>query len=185
MIISISGKPGSGKSTLARELSRKLGWKYHYMGGLRRNAAAKRGLTLQEYNKLGETDPSTDMEVDEFQKHLGETEDNFIIDGRTSWYFIPHSLKIYLDVDETIGVQRVFNELQNANNRNEDKTLNTVKCVAESIQKRLNSDNLRYKKYFNIDVFDKNNYDYVLDTSNLNPTEALAEVYNYIKQKQK
>lgn len=58
--------------------------------------SAKRGMTLAEYNKLGETDPSTDIEVDEYQKKLGETEDNFIIEGRTSWHFIPHSLKFLL-----------------------------------------------------------------------------------------
>ena len=98
MIISLSGAPGSGKSTVAQMLADKLSWPRYYMGGLRREAAKKRGLSLAEYNKLGETDIKTDKEVDEYQRELGEKEDNFVIEGRTSWYFIPHSLKIYLDV---------------------------------------------------------------------------------------
>ncbi|MCX6797924.1 MAG: AAA family ATPase [Candidatus Falkowbacteria bacterium] len=61
MIISISGNHGSGKSTIAESLADKLNWPRYYMGGLRRAAAKKRGLTLAEYNKLGEVDPKTDL----------------------------------------------------------------------------------------------------------------------------
>ncbi|NUM42573.1 MAG: AAA family ATPase, partial [Leptospiraceae bacterium] len=100
MIISISGAHGSGKSTVAQMLAKKLFWPRYYIGGLRREAAKKRGLTLAEYNALGETDPTTDTEVDEYQRQLGLSSDNFIIEGRTSWYFIPHSFKVYLDVSE-------------------------------------------------------------------------------------
>ena len=69
MIIALSGMPGSGKSTVAKQLAEKLGWPRYYIGGLRREAARKRGMTLEEYNKLGETDPATDKEVDEMQKN--------------------------------------------------------------------------------------------------------------------
>jgi len=57
MIISISGTPGAGKGTLAKNLAAELGWPVFSMGDLRRQAAARRGMTLAEYNKLGETDP--------------------------------------------------------------------------------------------------------------------------------
>mgnify|MGYP003822174167 FL=1 len=53
MIISLSGAGGSGKSTIAMKLADKLGWPRYYIGGLRREMAARRGLTLAEYNKLG------------------------------------------------------------------------------------------------------------------------------------
>ncbi|NCN22449.1 AAA family ATPase, partial [Candidatus Falkowbacteria bacterium] len=65
MIITFSGAAGSGKSTIAQKLADNLKWPRYYMGGLRREAAKKRGLTLAEYNELGEKDPKTDMEVDE------------------------------------------------------------------------------------------------------------------------
>jgi cytidylate kinase len=42
--------------------------------------AKQRGLTLAEYNQLGETDPETDKEVDQYQRELGEKKDNFIIE---------------------------------------------------------------------------------------------------------
>ncbi len=181
MIISLSGAPGSGKSTIAKMLSAELAWPRYYIGGLRREAALKRGLTLAEYNKLGETDPATDKEVDEYQRELGQKEDNFVIEGRTSWYLIPHSLKIYLDVSLEEGARRIFGSLQKSNDRNEGNNLNSVEAVVESNKKRIASDNARYRKYYDIDVYDFKNYDFYLDTTNLTPDEVFQSVYSFVK----
>jgi len=185
MIISINGNMGSGKTTLAKKLSERLGWNYYSMGELRREAARKRGITLAEYNKLGESDISTDLEVDKFQQELGEKNDNFVIDGRTSWYFIHNSLKIFLDVDEKVGAQRVWHNIQNSTIRNEDKNLYSLNDVLISIRKRKKSDIFRYKKYFNIKVYNIKNYDLVIDTSKLKKNETFKIAYNFIKEKLK
>jgi len=181
MIISLSGAMGSGKSTIAQMLSDKLAWPRYYIGGLRREAAKKKGMTLAEYNKLGETDPTTDKEVDEYQRKLGRKEDNFVIEGRTSWYLIPHSLKIYLDVSPEEGARRIFGSLQKKNERNEDHGLDSLETVMESNKKRLASDNTRYQKYYNIDVYSPKNYDFYLDTTNLTPEEVFQSVYTFVK----
>lgn len=181
MIISIGGAAGSGKSTVAKKLAKKLDWPHYYMGKLRREIARKQGLTLAEYNKLGEKDPTTDSKVDRYQKKLGKTKNNFIIEGRTSWYFIPHSLKIYLAVEEKTGAERVFKELKRKNSRNEDKDLKTVADVLKSQQQRKKSDKKRYRKYYQIDIYNKKNYNFVLDTTNLNRKQVFAETYNFVK----
>jgi CMP/dCMP kinase len=183
MIISISGNQGSGKSTIAKMLAEKLSWPRYYMGKIRREAAREKGMTLAEYNKLGEKDPSTDLEVDNYQKKLGESEANFVIEGRTSWYFIPHSLKIYLYVKTEIGAQRIFNHLQSENQRNEAENLNSVEDVIKSIKERHASDIKRYEKYFKIDVHDINNYDFYLDTSDLEIQEVFEKTYSFVKKK--
>ncbi len=180
MIISFSGAHGSGKSTIAQRLAAMLGWPHYYIGGLRREAAAKKGLTLAEYNQLGENDPATDREVDEYQRELGKNEDNFVIEGRTSWYFIPHSLKIYLDVDEEEGARRIFSHLQQKNQRNEGDDLNSVQAVKASLARRLLSDNLRYQKYYGIDVYHPENYDFYLNTTNLSPDQVFDQVYAFV-----
>lgn len=182
MIISFGGNAGSGKSTTAKQLSEKLGWPRYYVGAIRREKAKERGLTLTEYNKLGETDPSTDYEVDEYQKNLGETEDNFVIEGRTSWLLIPHSLKIFLDVDERVAANRLFKELQNNNDRNEGISFNNVDEVLSLVQQRRQSDDLRYRKYYNdVNVFDHKNFDFVLDTSNLTQDQVFDQVYAFVQ----
>jgi len=183
MIISISGGAGSGKSTVAKKLAKKLDWPRYYMGGMRREMARKKGITLAEYNKLGEKNPETDSEVDEYQKKLGQTKDNFIVEGRTSWYFIPHSLKIYLDVDEKVAAERIFEELKGKHSRNEDKNLKTMADVLRSQQARKKSDKKRYKKYYQFDAYDKKNYDFVLNTTKLNKNQVFAKIYDFIKSR--
>ncbi|MFA4942217.1 MAG: cytidylate kinase family protein [Patescibacteria group bacterium] len=182
MIISLSGANGSGKSTLSQKLSDKLGWPRYSMGTIRREAALKQGLSLAEYNKIGEQDPQNDRIVDEYQKELGKTQDNFIIDGRTSWYFIPHSLKIYLDVAIEVGAQRVWKDIQERGQReNEDKNIRSYEDALKSLKQRRQSDTDRYQKYYNIDVNDKKHYDYYLDATDLTPEEAFDRVYDFVK----
>ena len=183
MIISLSGAPGSGKSTTAQMLADKLGWPRYYIGGLRREAAQKRGMSLAEYNKLGESDISTDKEVDEYQAELGKKEDDFIIEGRTSWHFIPHSLKIYLDVEPEEGARRIFGSLQKKNNRNEDSHLETWQDVLASTSQRSASDTRRYQQYYGIDVYDKANYDFCLDTTHLSPEQVFSRVLEWVQTK--
>ncbi len=180
MIITLSGAAGSGKSTIAQMLADKLAWPRYYMGGLRRETARKKGMTLADYNKLGEEDESTDKEVDYYQKDLGLKEDNFIIEGRTSWYFIPHSLKIYLDVSLEEGARRIFSSLQEDNNRNEADGLDTLKKVEESMIERKESDRKRYQKYYNIDVYNKDHYDFYLDTTDMSRNEVFETIYEYV-----
>lgn len=180
MIISISGAEGAGKSTIAKMLAEKLGWPRYYIGGIRRQKAAEKGMTLAEYNKLGESDPSTDVEVDEYQRRLGQEQDDFVIEGRTSWYFIPHSFKIFLDVKMEEAAKRIFSALQESQDRNEGKGLDSEAAVLESLKGRRESDRVRYDKYFGINVFDPSHYDFVLDTTDLSIEEAFNRVYDAV-----
>ncbi|MFH1233298.1 MAG: (d)CMP kinase [Patescibacteria group bacterium] len=182
MIISIAGRAGSGKSTVAQKLAEKLDWQYYDMGAIRRLKAKSLGLSLAEYNKLGENNPQTDLELDNYQKKLSKTLNNFVISGRTSWHFIPYSMKIYLDVKDTIGAKRVWMELKKKNYRNEDKDIKTIKDVLASQRQRVASDIKRYKKYYQINVYDHKNFDYIIDTTDLTKKQVLDQVYNYVKK---
>jgi cytidylate kinase len=182
MIISFSGMAGAGKSTVAELLSKKLGIKRYYIGGMRRDMAKKRGMTLEEYNKLGETDISTDKEVDLFQEELGKKEDDFIIEGRTSFHFIPHSIKIFLDVDPYIGAKRIFSAKNQKASRNESESASIEELMIKN-KERADCDRKRYKKYYGIsDCYDKHNFDYVLDTTNLSPNEIVLKIIYYLEK---
>lgn len=181
MIISLSGAPGSGKSTIAKRLAEELSWPRYYIGGLRRQKAQERGMTIAEYNKLGETDPSTDLEVDRYQEELGKKEDNFIIEGRTSWYFIPHSLKLYIDVEEEEGAKRILKEMESNNERNEGAPKDMDELIKD-LRERMKSDDKRYRKYFGINAFNKDNFDHIIDTTDLGPDEAYRETLKIIKK---
>ena len=183
MIISLSGAPGSGKSTVAQMLAEKLGWQRYYMGRIWREMASKHGVDVMAYSKLNESSPDKDKEVDEYQRELGKDKDNFVIEGRTSWYFIPHSFKIFLDVYPEEGAKRIFGAVQHKNSRNEGDNLATWQDVLASNKERTASDNGRYLKYYGIDVNNPANYDLYLDTSDLNENESFNIVYNFIKDR--
>lgn len=183
MIITLTGLPGSGKSTVADALSKKFNLKRYYMGELRREMARERGLTLEELNKLGETEDWTDKLVDDYQKKLGETEDNFIIEGRTSFFLIPNSLKIFLSVDLKIGAERIFKEIQNSteDKRNEGK-FTSVEETLESLKARIESDTKRYQKYYGVDVLDPAHFNIVFDTTNLTADEVIQNLSKKIAE---
>lgn len=178
MIVSISGQPGSGKSTVAKKLAKEFGLQRYYIGGIRRQMAKERGLTLQEFNRLGEKEDFTDKEVDQYQKKLGQTEDNFVIEGRTSCLFIPNSIKIFLEVDEKVGAERIFDHLKDKSaERNEGRNLDSVKDVLRSNQARMKSDKARYLKWYQQDPFDRSHYDCIIDTTDL----SMEEEYQAVK----
>lgn len=183
MIITISGKPGSGKTTVGRMLANHLGYDEYDIGILRREMARKRGMSINEYNKLGETDPSTDTEADEYQKQLGLDTDNFVIQGRTSFHFIPHSVKIFLDVGERIGAERIWGDLQkDAEGRNEGK-YSSIEQLITATRKRIASDTKRYHQYYDINIFEKNHYDLWIDTSDQTPQQTLDAIVGFLQNK--
>ncbi|MEK7496317.1 MAG: cytidylate kinase family protein [Patescibacteria group bacterium] len=184
MIITISGTPGSGKSTLGKMLAEKLGWARFYIGGVRREIARRHGITLEELNKLGETEAWTDKEVDDYIKELGVTRDNIIIEGRTAFFLIPNSIKLFVTVAPRVGATRVFSELQSDKiSRNEGSNLDSIEAVEASHQARMKSDDTRYQKYYHKNIFDESQYDFILDTTNLTIAEGFSKLCSYLEDK--
>src|SRR5260221_8570041 len=147
MIISISGVPGSGKTSVAKLLAKQRGMTFYSMGGLRGKMALERGITIDELNRLGETDPTTDTSVDDYQRELGKKEDNFVIEGRLSWHFIPNSFKIFLGCDLHEAAKRIYGARKNETSRDDEPLYANVEQAEKDIANRMASDDLRYQKY--------------------------------------
>ena len=179
MIITISGQAGSGKSTIAKLLSAQLKLKHFSMGDLRRRMAEERGMTLAALNKLGETQDFTDREVDEFQKRLGKEQDGFVVDGRTSWYFIPRSIKIYLEAKLRDRAKRVFQDERSV------EKFASLKDTEIALEEREASDRKRYRKYYGIDVYDRKHYDIVVDTTGMMPDRIADKIVEYIMERER
>ena len=180
MIVTISGKAGTGKSTVANLLSKKLKLKHYSIGDLMRVMALEKGVSLLELNKLAEKDASIDFELDNKLKELGKTKDNFVVDGRLTAFFIQHAeFKIFLDANDRVRAQRI---LKDKRGHEESKNLT---ATIKNIKKREESEKRRYKKYYGVDYLDKRLYNFVIDTTNLNPFQVVGKIVKFVKTKQK
>jgi cytidylate kinase len=185
MIISISGTPGSGKTSVAKYIAKDLGMKFYSVGELRGKMAKERGMTLDEFNKLGETERFTDEDADEYQKQLGINEDNFVIEGRLCWHFIPNSFKIFLTCDLDEAARRIFEARKNPEEgRDDERMYKSIEDAKKQIEERMASDTKRYQKYYGLNYQDPENYDLVVDTTDQESIESSATyILNDLKQR--
>ena len=176
MRITIGGTAGSGKSTVAKLLARKLGYKHYSMGDFQREIAEEKKISLLELGKLEEENRSLDEEVDQRQIDLGRNDDDFVIDARLGFHFIPNSVKIFLDADFKERAKRILADIiRKEHNVNLENTKKNMKIRKASEQKR-------YKKYYDIDPYDKSHYDLVIDTTSITPEEVVEKILGFVKK---
>lgn len=150
------------------------------IGGLRRRRARQLGLTLNEYNRLGERDDRTDRGVDRLQRTIGRRARRFIFDGRLSFYFLPRSTKIFLYVSPAVGAARIWGDLRRSSQRNEAPGLRSAADVERATKARIRSDRKRYRKLYGVDPYQRKHYDLYLDTSSLSEAEVYRRVKKFI-----
>ncbi len=189
MIITISGTPGSGKSTVAKILLQKLNAERIYVGGIRRDLAREKGLTLQELNEYARTHPETDVDVDQKAaaeaRHLEKKGKIVIVEGRTQFHFLPESIKVFIKVDPTVGAQRIWKDLQSKATQQErnEGNINSLEETKRSTQEREEIDAQRFLKYYGIDHRDQSQYDLVLDSTKESAEEIAGRVLKYLQAK--
>jgi CMP/dCMP kinase len=176
MIITISGQAGSGKSSVAKYLADKLKLKHYSMGDLRRKMARDRNMSLAALNELGEKEDFTDKQVDKAQEDLGKQENNFVMDGRLSYYFIPKSIKIYIKAKLRTRAERVYSD-----ERAEEKFRDIGDSIASLIE-RERSDKKRYEKYYELDCNNELQYDLIIDSTQQGVDEVGDEVIEFLKR---
>jgi len=184
MIITISGDPGSGKSSVAKAVAKKLGYN-HYSGGDMRGLLAKEhGMTIDQLNAVGEKEDWTDRGVDEQIGKLSKREDNFVIDSRLAFHFIPQSVKIYLSANVKVAAERIYKDtLIKDTDRSDEPKYKNAEEVERYLRERVASDKKRYKKYYGLDHTDPKHYDLVLDTTRLSLEESIEKVLMFVKGK--
>jgi CMP/dCMP kinase len=184
IIISLNGQEGSGKSTIATMVAEKLKIPRFYMGQIFRDMAKEKGLTLPEFRKICDSDPSFDNQVDDYVVSLPGKHGSFIIESRTAWHFIPQSIKIYLQVNPRVAAERIFKGLSRSNNRgNEDINLDNIANIERSILQRRAEDSERYFSLYGIHQDDEKNYDFTLDTTGLTIEDVFEKVIAIINEK--
>ncbi len=161
-IITIAGAPGSGKSSTVAGVARLLGYEHFSSGDLFRKMAAERGMSIEEINFAAETQKEIDRGVDEFLLRLGKERDNFVVDSRTAFHWMPESFKIFLRLDPHIAAERIFAQIQNGERASQSAS--SLNQLFDDTLKRIASEKKRFWDLYHIDFTDTKNYDVIIDT---------------------
>jgi predicted cytidylate kinase len=168
MLITISGLPGSGKTTVARLVARDLGLEHVYAGNIFRRQAEACGLTLEEYLRRAETDPSIDRELDR-QMEARAAAGRAVLEGRLAAFMADRAgaaaLKVFLDASEAVRAGRITGREGGA----------AAERLRE-IQAREASDHRRYLDLYGVDYHDLTRYDLVMETDRRTPEEVAAAI---------
>jgi cytidylate kinase len=164
-VITIGGLHGTGKSSVADAVAKRFNLRRVSAGTTFRKLAQERGLTLEEFCRVAESDEEIDNLIDEAQKTEAE-KGNVVIDGQlAAWMASEHAdLKIYLiaPLDARIGriAARDGTEFEFARR--------------ETIQ-REGSEKARYLEYYKVDVSDLSIYDLILNTGKY-PLDGVSKI---------
>jgi CMP/dCMP kinase len=188
MIITISGNPGSGKSTVAKILVEKLKAERVYAGGIMREMASEKSIALEEFQKLTKDDINIDKEIDqrasEKAKEYEQQGKNVVVEGRTQFIFLPESKKVYVYVEPKIGAERIFKDLQNqevAAVRNQ-KVATSVEETLKLTEEREKGDAQRYIKFYGTDHRKLENYDLIINSSEITAEEVANKIIEFIQK---
>lgn len=178
MKIVLCGRIGSGKSTIAQRIAKELGLKHYSDGDLIRALAMDKGVKLETFVK--QRSDAVDLIIDEKTRMIGKKEDNFIFDSRLAFHFIPDAIKIFLEVSEEVGAERIFKHP-----RKSEAPVKTTKELIKKNKERWETDRQRYKRLYGVDINDMKNYDIVIDTTKRDVEDTVHEIQRALRALQK
>ncbi len=175
MRITISGVPGSGKTVVSKLLAKKLGYDYFSMGSILRELAKKKNMDIVELSLLAEKDKNIDIELDNMQKEYSK-KDNFVMDSRLGFYFIPDSVKVFLTCPVETAAKRILNDDRDSEKYKDfDEAINKIKLRRQSEKKR-------YLNAYDIDYTDPKHYDLLIDTSDKSVEDIVNIILSFLRE---
>jgi cytidylate kinase len=154
LLITVSGHPASGTTTLVETLAEVFELEVLSGGDIFRNMARERGIKPFELSELAETDDSIDAEVDERLKdaiqNAATSNTGLIVDSRLAGWHADRraDLAVWLEAPRDVRFNRLDNRTE----------------TQKELKRREESDSMRYKELYGIDIDDMAPYDIVVDT---------------------
>ena len=179
MHITLTGNLGSGKSTICKILRDKYGFEVYSTGTVQRQLAQEMNLTTLEMNQLMCSDRKYDTMIDDATARISrENKDkNIVFDSRLAWNFVEQSFKVFLSVSLDVAANRVMNDSRGA-----VESYENVEEAKELLSKRAMTENERYKQIYNLEYFNFENYDLVLDSTYATPDEIVETLLREAKK---
>lgn len=179
-MITISGALGSGKSTVMKMLADNLGYKTYSTGNAQRKIALKYGVTTLELNKMADTNLEIDKEIDGVFSSLRNSGENYVIDSRMAFHFLPDSFKVKLNVSVDEAARRIFNDTT----RTSETKFKTIEDAKTALINRRALEVARFISTYGVNIDDEKNFDLVIDTTDKTPEKICSQIINAFKKSQ-
>ncbi len=178
MKITIGGVSGTGTSTIARMLAERLDLKKYSGGDMQRMNAAEKGMTIEQYDAYLKEHPELDNAIEERQKLLGETENNFVLESRIGWSVIPGAFKIKLDCELDERIRRITTDDKERIAHTKDSFENTK----EKTLAREATYQMRFNELYGIEDWNSDeHFDLVIDATAISPEEIIDQIMAYLQ----
>ena len=173
MILVIGGPPGSGKTTVAERWAATHRYILVSAGTKFRAMAKERGMGLEAFGRAAEKDPSIDRALDrailEEIRAKQAAGANVVVDGRIQAHLLSKEripcLKVLIDAPLEVRARRIAGR--------EKKGVPEAK---REIVAREESERIRYKAIYGIDLRDTSVFDFVIDSGEKTPDEIVAMI---------
>lgn len=181
MHITITGAIGSGKSSTAKQLVKLLDADFISTGGMFRQFAEEKGLTVSDAVKNKSVFDELDVKIDGFLTSF-KSDKLTVIDSRLAWFFVPDTFKVYLTCDTEVAALRLLNAT--------DRVAQRYTTLDEAILDIKNRNELELTQWVSkysieCNILHTHGYNALVDTTNLTVNETaikIASLYeDYVK----
>lgn len=172
-VITISGNIASGKSEVSKILSEALCYELYKASEEFRYQAREKNMTLVEFNEYLENKPELDIYVDKCTSKYVKDKSEIIVDARLGFYFIKDSFNVFLVSDTEVAAKRLFDD---AVYRGKEERYGSLEEAKRGIVRREEAEKMRYFYRYGINITDMNNYNCVIDTTNMTSKQVAGKV---------
>lgn len=172
-MICISGNIAVGKTEVAAKLAKKLSYGLYKASESFRQLARENNMDLVQFNDYVKSNPDIDRNIEAKTKEIIDNNNKMVIDARLGFYLAHKAFRVYMVADEAVAAQRLF---EASKKRGKEEEYSSVEEARNAIKIREASEQERYLKLYGVDIHDENNYDYVIDTTNMNSDAVTSKI---------
>ncbi len=147
-------------------------------------------MSIEQFNDYASVNTEVDREIDkkvaQRARQLYSEGNNVIVEGRTQFYHLKESSKIYIFTSLEEGARRILQQRRQSQTdvRNEDEVKDLDEMIAKASGREEN-DVQRYIKFYGVDHRDHRHYDKVIDSTSISIESVVLQVLEFVYQKQK
>ena len=173
--ITVSGPPGSGTSTLVSKLVNSRNWSAVNGGGIFRNEATRRGISVGEFSQLCKEDLDVDRSLDILlRQYINDKDGPEIVESRLCGWWASNlgidCLRLWVNATPEECARRI--QMREGG----DFEMKLIES-----KRRQTVDKERYSTLYDIDLDDMSPYNFIIDATGLSADEVFAKVNNKLE----